>query len=524
MHRFLIAPAALAALVLLAQDTRYAPQGDQIPGPANPADFAAWLADINQWRQERLTRIGYDGAEYNRPELKWTQRSFIQPQMMVEDRYFYDPVTAKYTVDRYLDDLDKRYGGIDSVLIWPVYPNIGIDDRNQFDLLHDMPGGVDGLKQMVADFHRRNVRVLFPVMAWDTGTRDYGSLADSAARYFSEIDADGINGDTMNIVPHTFRAASDKLGHPLALEPEHAADKDEGVAWNNMTWGYWKYGFVPTVSRLKWLEPRHMVNVCRRWARDHTDDLQYAFFNGVGFETWENIWGIWNQLTPRDAETVRRIGHIERRFSELLAGSDWEPHTPVLQYGIFASRFRGDSETLWTLVNRNEYDVTGRQLETAHRDGARYFDLWHGVEIHPLVENNKDLLSFAVEGHGYGAVVSTTRPDDIRDLVNEMNALTRFSLRSFSNEWRVLPQQLEPIAPAAKAKAAPEDMVAIPAGTFEFRVRGIEIEGGNEAGVDVQYPWENEPRRYHRESIPIKTFHIDPVTNAQFQKFIDEAT
>ena len=33
--------------------------------------------------------------------------------MMVEDRYFYDPVAGKYTVDRYLDDLDKRYGGID---------------------------------------------------------------------------------------------------------------------------------------------------------------------------------------------------------------------------------------------------------------------------------------------------------------------------------------------------------------------------------------------------------------------------
>ena len=66
--------------------------------------------------------------------------------MMVEDRYFYDPVAGNYTVDRYLDDLEKRYGGIDSVLIWPVYPNIGIDDRNQNDLPHDMPGGIDGLR------------------------------------------------------------------------------------------------------------------------------------------------------------------------------------------------------------------------------------------------------------------------------------------------------------------------------------------------------------------------------------------
>ena len=29
--------------------------------------------------------------------------------------------------------------------------------------------------------------------------------------------------------------------------------------------------------------------------------------NGTGFESWENVWGIWNGLTRRDAEAVRRI-------------------------------------------------------------------------------------------------------------------------------------------------------------------------------------------------------------------------
>jgi len=64
--------------------------------------------------------------------------------MMVQDRYFYDPVAGRYTVDRYLDDLDKRYGGIDSVLLWSTYPNMGIDDRNQLDMVASMPGGIAG--------------------------------------------------------------------------------------------------------------------------------------------------------------------------------------------------------------------------------------------------------------------------------------------------------------------------------------------------------------------------------------------
>ena len=521
MRIFLICALTLA---VAAQDSRYAPQGGQIPGPANPSDFAAWLADIQHWRSERLVRIGYNGAEYDRKELKWTQSSFVQPQMMVEDRYFYDAISGRYTVDRYLDDLDKRYGGIDSVLIWPVYPNIGIDNRNQFDLLHDMPGGVDGLRRMIEDFHKRGVRVLFPVMAWDTGTNEYGDLAQTAARVFAEIGADGINGDTMGFVPRTFRVDSDKTGHPLALEPENGADSDEAVAWNNLSWGYWKYGYVPTVSRWKWIEQRHMVNVCNRWARDHTDDLQFAFFNGVGFESWENIWGIWNQLTPRDAEALRRVARIERQFAAVLTNGNWEPHTPMVQQGIFASKFSGGADTLWTIVNRNEYDVTGRQIVTAHKPDARYFDLWHGVEIKPQVDGDRAALSFAVDRHGYGALLATTRADDFRAFLSDMSALARFSMHTFSSEWLPLTQRIVPIAASeTKAKTAPEGMVQVPAGSFEFRVAGIEIEGGNQAGVDVQYPWENAPRRYHREPMAMKSFFIDkyPVTNADFKKFLD---
>jgi hypothetical protein len=35
-----------------------------------------------------------------------------------------------------------------------------------------------------------------------------------------------------------------------------------------------------------------------RWAQNRTDDIQAAFFNGIGFESWENVWGSWNGITP----------------------------------------------------------------------------------------------------------------------------------------------------------------------------------------------------------------------------------
>ena len=58
------------------------------------------------------------------------------------DRFLWDPVARNWTVGRYLDDLRSRYGGIDSVLVWPTYTNIGADDRNAFDLFRNLPGGV----------------------------------------------------------------------------------------------------------------------------------------------------------------------------------------------------------------------------------------------------------------------------------------------------------------------------------------------------------------------------------------------
>lgn len=528
-------------LHLAAQDAQFSPVGEQIPGPpcaaipewdshgqpstCTPAEIAHWLHDVTHWRTERRIRVGLDDSIYRDPALAWTQSSFVQPQMMIHDRYFYDPVARRYTVDRYLADLTARYGGIDSVLIWPTYPNIGIDSRNAYDLFRDLPGGIDGVRQMVEDFHRHGVRVLFPIMLWDQGTHEEGvSDAQAIARNMAAVGADGINGDTLDGVARTFFDASVKAGRELALEPELGPASDEGLAYNPLTWGYWDYRFVPTVSRYKWLETRHMVNICNRWAHDHLDDLQHAFFNGVGFESWENIWGIWNQMTPRDAEALRRIAIIERAFAPLLTSPQWQPHILTQQFGVFASRWPSDRQTLWTIVNRNAYTVSGRQLVVPWQNDLRYFDLWHGVELHPLHEGNSAILEFDIESGGFGAIlaqpVSFAPPQATLD---SMRALAKTPLAAYSHEWHALPQQIVPIAATKPPQNTPEGMVKIPSTDYVFRVNGVEIEGMNDEGVDVQYPWEPSARRYHEHAIHIDAFWIDkvPVTNAQFKRFLD---
>jgi formylglycine-generating enzyme required for sulfatase activity len=528
------------ALTAAAQDTLYAPRGQQIPTPhclelqnawegpqTNCPPFAheRWLTDLNLWRAERRIRIAYDSSRYDLPAFKWTQSSFMQPQMMVHDRYFYDPVAGRYTVDRYLDDLDKRYGGIDAVLIWATYPNMGIDDRNQLEMVESMPGGVDGVRQMVADFHRHGVRVLFPMMMWDEGTHQPSQPWPQAlAELMKRIDADGINGDTQDGVPLGFSLAADASGHPLAFEPE-GSPSDEALAWNVMTWGQYSFPFIPMVDRYKWLETRHMVNVSDRWATDHTHDLQFAFFNGVGWESWENVWGIWNGINPRDAEATRRIATIERGVSEFLVSTEWEPLYPMHNFGVYASRWPLGDQTIWTIVNRTSYDIAGRQMDVKPTPGMRYFDLYHGVELKPESDGAVSVLSFNIEANGYSAILSMPgEPSEaIKTLSRRMAEMTAKPLASFSHEPVVLQQRIVEIAPTKPATDAPEGMVKIPGGSFAFRVRGTEIEGGSMNGVDVQYPWEDSPRRFHEHAMTIKPFFIDkfPVTNTQFKQFLD---
>ena len=518
----------LAQPSIFAQDTAYPPEDAQIPGPAAAKDFPAWLADLQHWRSERLVRMGYDGSNYSRPDFKWTQRNFVCVQMMIEERDFFDRERGVYTVDHYLDTLQKEFGGIDSVLIWNTYPNLGVDNRNQFDRLRDMPGGIAGVKQMVADFHRRGVRVLFPETPWDMGTRDEKASDWAAqARLLAEVNADGVLGDTMDGVPQAFLKASEELHHPLALQPE-GLPAEEALAWNEMTWGYWSYPFVPMISRYKWLEPRHMP-VLTSGGLHHLDGIQAAFFNGVGYADQEDVIGLHNGFTLREDEALRRVMQIERAFADLLVSPGWEPHTPTLQYGVFASKFPGVNQTLWTIINRNQYQVDGRQIRVPFAPGTHYFDLWHGVELQPETDKahpQAATLSLSLEAEGFGAILATgtvAPTPQLASLLREMREEAAKPLADFPDQWTVLPQRMIEIAATLPANDAPEGMIQIPGGSFHFQVKGLEVAGKNQAGVDVQYPWEDAPRRYHDHVIEIHPFYIDryPVTNTQFKKFLD---
>jgi hypothetical protein len=154
----------LAALALLAASAGTVAAMPVVPGPPSQAAQPAWLAQLAENRTFWRASVNFTTDVYDN-FLLWSPSLFIVPQSHIYDRFLYDPSLATkdpaagWTVGRFLDDLDARYGGVDGVLLWGTYPNMGSDERSQFDLLEDVPGGLDALRDVVAQFNARGVRV-----------------------------------------------------------------------------------------------------------------------------------------------------------------------------------------------------------------------------------------------------------------------------------------------------------------------------------------------------------------------------
>ncbi|GMF26832.1 unnamed protein product [Phytophthora lilii] len=539
-----------AACCLFNQALAWDPQPDGwevINAPANPDELDAWRRDWATWKKMELVNNHYDAMDscnvYNIKETQWTQQNFVQVFLMMNDRDIYDREMQQYTVDMYVDKMEKRVGPIDSVLIWPAYPNIGIDNRNQWDLLRDLPGGIDGVKEMIADFHRRGVRVIIPYNPWDIGTRDESGLEDVVRMYTAdittlsetipELQADGFNGDTMYGVPKSFYNCS----KPLVATPEGGVPSAY-LSHNPMSWGYF-YGYsnFPPVSRAKFIESRHMVQICARWSLDRTSELLVAFFNGAGYVVWENVWGIWNAMTEREDETAKRMFAILRKFGLIVSTGQWTPFYAMKADGLFASAFslEESEQSLYTVISNVQNETTYELPLTDAQSGEdfRVYDVYRGVELKKQVGNNTNatVVHVALEPRGFGAIYVTKVNDGLTQFLNDMQALTAKPLSKYSTTRNLLQQELIRSNNTNNASEVNTDGMVRVSGTANwwFNVSGVQIEPVSawtpnfaQFGTGVQFPWENRPWNNHSTRLFIQDFFIDkhPVTNAQYASFL----
>lgn len=485
-------------------------------GPADPADRPAWRARLAQWRDDARARHAYSGAAYDRPEAAWAARCSTVAQVWLWDELLYSFEAHRFTPERFLADARERFGGLDAVVLWHAYPVIGVDDRNQWDFYRDVPGIVD----LVAAFHDAGLHVFVDYNPWDTGTRRGADDVTELAALVRDLGADGVFLDTLKKAEPELVARLEAARPGIVLEGESKLAV-ERVEDHSSSWAqFFADSPVPGVLRAHWYERRHMQHHVRRWHRDHSEELQSAWLNGVGVMVWEVVFGVWVGWSARDAATVRRLVAVQRAARDLLLDSDWTPLAELAPEaeaaGVYASRWEADGVTLWTLVNRGDEDYSGPVLA----DGRALAD---GGERVAVPARGIAALLRAADGAGPGWLPALRAAVDDLDGTHPHDPDARFAHR--------LARRLRPAPEVVPAPgAAPDaDAVVVPAGPYVLTVRHRARETGMYQGAPYVDEWKPLPPRLH----DARTLQRDgelaapvavaagEVTNAQFAAFLD---
>ena len=514
-----------------------------MPAPDDPALWPSWRTWLDQWRKDQRKALNYDDNYYRAKEFDWIPSNLVSTKVMSWEMLFIDPETSEYTIDKFLDYGQTEYGGFDNVLLWQAYPRIGFDDRNQFDHYRDLPGGLDGLRQVVKTCHMRGVKVFICYNPWDTATRresgpdeifadedakDYGRLTDHDSKALNEIvktiNADGIYLDTWH-GSKELRKELDKTGTGLAMQTELAVEMDD-IATHHMSWGQakpWKTwlfkdSYAPGVVRNKWFERRHVVYPTNRWISDRTGNLHTSWMNGTGTLVWENRFGCWDGWSLRDRSILRSMIPIQRRYINIFAGEGWTPLVERQDDDVFGSLWQDSDLRIWTLVNRAEKPYTGKLLTSSHEEGTIYFDLIRGTKAHLEIKDGIACINGSIDARGIGGIIAIPEKVITMDFAQFLqNQSEIFNRRNPDTEY---PQGEGFVT--ALTRTAKYDRDSIPEGMAAIDAARVKLEVSlNNDGSPSGFYWKTPKER----DVKLSAYAIDltPVTNAQYAAFVKDS-
>lgn len=476
-------------------------------------------------------------------ELSWSNQNFVMGFVFMWDQNFWNPVTGEYTVDAFCTKMEKEFGGLQSVILWHSYPNIGIDEKNQFDFLYQMPGGIDGIKKVVNDFHKRNVKVFLTYNPWDLDTRrpmehDNKELA----KIIHYTNADGIFLDTWKSaagvisifsVENFIRQEIAKFNRNVAFTSEIFPEFKDLTGINALTssWGQEIEPFHYTdLSHIKWIMPEHKQYFIKRMESSRKRMLAHAWINGQGILVWENIFGTMNLWNASDRQALRKMNAIWKAYGNVFHTDNWLPFIPTGITGLYASKWMTNDVSIWNIVDSSDVK---KNVKIEVTQGRKYFDLWTGKELNQKQENGRTIVEISVQN--FSCLLETNKQDEkITRLLaiqkaEDDKAIPAPEKDTYCNELSIK----LPVKFLYKPNATSDfqtDNIRIKGGKFEFHCKHIFREGGCYPDMDAKnnhdYVTVFEDKALwlvHKHTEQMEDYFIMPrvVTNAEFEQFLN---
>jgi formylglycine-generating enzyme required for sulfatase activity len=517
---------------------------DRTPGCMEIRDIQLRLDDVGRMKAvslcvEALPKVGgpLDRMLYDRADFAWAARAFSCHFTFMYDRALYDPVSGAYTLDAFLDDGVREFGGYDIIVLWQAYPRLGVDTRNQFDMYRDMPGGLAGVRDLIRQAHGRGVKVFIDYNPWDRGTRREGRPDEEVlAELVADIEADGIFLDTMSASSTSLRQTIDKARPGVVLAPE-GHPSIEQLSMLSASWAQWLHDpRPPGLLHLKWIEPRHMQHQIRRWDHTHQAEIEAAFFNGSGMLIWENIFGTHNPWPSGDRRMWRRAVGILRHFAAAFTSDRWDPFVPTLARRLFAHRWPAEGATVFTLRNLGEPIHDGALIQMSADSEAVYYDVWSGLPLRTQRADDGSVRLFgSIDRLGCVLAIEEARVDDaLRSLLDRQRRIAA-EQATRSDPRNAARSVIDPL-PIARTKAvargqAPPGMVFVPGATIRMKIEhmrrecGCYPDPGTPPATWRDFLWgspHNGKIRHDIGPVELKPFFIDEaeVSNANYERFL----
>ena len=512
----------------------------------------------------------FDNHIFQREDLKWIRHSYVIHLVMAwNQHYFYDRSSGEYKMERFLKKTQHLYGGDDVFGVWPTWPVLGLDQRNQWDMYRDLPGGLQKQRQLAGKARSLGTMYFISYNPWDKSTR-YENPMKGMATLIDKIGADGVVLDTRGSSNKKLQHAADSVRSGVVMYSEGmAVPKDmQGIVAGRVHNALY---YPPLLNLNKFIKPYFAIfRVTELYKEPIRRELSLAFFNGYGTE-----FNVFRPGLPpyveQEYQYLGRTTRILREDTDNFLSLNYIPLIPTQRDSIYVNKWPKDDKTIYTIFSIVPEGYQGSLFRIQPERGHHFVDLWNHKEIEPdtlfgnyyapvdlgafnkkwLDSNNEgavgaiakfskvlnakrsgDNLAFSAS-RGDSIKIWAGRPDyDKNPIVFGTDQKTisladhfgrfqgKFVVQSFDGD-KLLDERIVRLAPGEprlvsashKTKPAtknPKGMIKIPAGHFTMKV--------TQGDQFIPYPTKEYPKE-----VSVPTFYMDkhPVTNAQFKTFLD---
>ncbi len=347
----------------------------------------------------------FDNAYFERKDLQWMKSAYLMLLQFAWDKKYYDAREKKYTFYRSFSEYDLLTGGYDIYTLWPTWPRLGLDQRNQWDMYRDLPGGLPELRNQVDFLHRKGKKYFISYNPWDEGTRKEDQLK-GMEDLLRATDADGVVLDTKGASSKELQATADKVKPGIIMYSEGMAiPKDmPGIVAGRV---HDALVLPPPLNLNKLIKPDFAIFRVLQLADDRLHrELAISFFNGYGVEI--------NTMRPgrpswmrEEFEYLGLTTKILRENDAVFHNSNWIPLVETLADSIYVNRWISGRKVLFTIYSMRPEGFKGPlfNLSSFGENITRIFDnkdyhvadLWNHTEIGTINQNGKILVPVTVD-------------------------------------------------------------------------------------------------------------------------------